>query len=73
MNMDDILERAKKVAEEAELYIVTSESIPVVFETNRLKNIESKQGTIMALRIIKNGRIGYAVATGTDGGPGVEK
>jgi len=66
--MDDILERAKKVAEEAELYIVTSESTPVVFETNRLKNIESKQGTIMALRIIKNGRIGYAVATGTDGG-----
>lgn len=66
--MDDILERAKKVAEEAELYIVTSESTPVVFETNRLKNIESKQSTIMALRVIKNGRIGYAVATGTDGG-----
>lgn len=66
--MDDILERAKKLTEEAELYVVTSESTPVVFETNRLKNIESKQSTILALRVIKNGRIGYAVATCADSG-----
>lgn len=66
--IDDILAQAKKAAEEAELYVVTSESTPIVFETNRLKNIESKQSTIMALRVIKNGRIGYAVSTGADGG-----
>jgi PmbA protein len=62
--MEDILERASKVTEAAELYCVTSESTPVVFEANRLKNIEQKQSTVMALRVIKNGRTGYASAAG---------
>jgi PmbA protein len=62
--MEEILERASKLTEAAELYVVTSESTPVVFETNRLKNIEHKQSTISALRVIKNRRTGYAVATG---------
>ena len=66
--MDDILARAKKVAEEAELYVVTSENTPVAFETNRLKHIESRESTIIALRIVKKGRTGYAVATGTGSG-----
>lgn len=66
--MDDILERAKKVADEAELYVVASESTPIAFETNRLKHIESRESTVIALRIVKKGRIGYAVATGTGSG-----
>ncbi|MDP2731229.1 MAG: metallopeptidase TldD-related protein [Dehalococcoidales bacterium] len=61
--MEDILEKAKKVAEEAEVFAVTSESTPVHFEANRLKHVQSTQSTSVALRIIREGRIGYATAT----------
>ena len=61
--MESILEKAKKVAEEAEVFMVSSEETPVQFETNRLKHIQSKQSTSVALRIIKQGKIGYATAT----------
>jgi len=44
---------AKKVAEEAEVYMVTSEETPVQFESNRLKNIQHKQSQSVALRIVK--------------------
>ena len=61
--MERILNEARKAAEEAEVFCITSEETPVQFEANRLKNIQSKQSTSVALRIIKNGRIGYATAT----------
>ncbi|MBI3040218.1 MAG: TldD/PmbA family protein [Chloroflexi bacterium] len=43
--------------------MVSSEETPVQFETNRLKHIQSKQSSSVALRIIKEGRIGYATTT----------
>ncbi len=61
--MEQLLAQAKKVAEEAEVFMVSSEETPVQFETNRLKHIQSKQSSYVALRIIKEGRIGYATAT----------
>ena len=61
--MENILAQAKKVAEEAEVFMVSSEETPVHFEANRLKYIQSKQSTSVALRIIRQGRIGYATAT----------
>ncbi|MBN2075885.1 MAG: TldD/PmbA family protein [Dehalococcoidales bacterium] len=61
--MERILNEAKKVAEEAEVFCFTSENIPVQFEANRLKHVQSKQSTNVALRIIKDGRIGYATST----------
>ncbi len=61
--MESILEKAKKVAEEAEVFTVSSEEMPVQFEANRLKHIQNKQSTSVALRIIKQGKIGYAIAT----------
>ena len=61
--MEDILAQAKRVAEEAEVFMVSSEETPVQFEANRLKRIQSKQGTSLTLRIIKEGRIGYASTT----------
>jgi len=61
--VERILNEAKKVAEEAEVFCITSETTPVQFEANRLKHVQSKQSTNVALRIIKNGRIGYATAT----------
>jgi len=61
--VENVLAQAKKVAEEAEVFMVSSEETPVQFEANRLKHIQSKQSTSMALRIIKQGRIGYATTT----------
>lgn len=61
--MEDILAEAKRVAEEAELFAVSSEETQVHFETNRLKHIQTKQSSSLALRIIKEGRIGFALTT----------
>ncbi|HEX73613.1 MAG TPA: TldD/PmbA family protein [Dehalococcoidia bacterium] len=61
--MENILAQAKKVAEEAEVFMVSSEEIPVQFEANRLKHIQSKQSRSLALRIIKQGKIGYSATT----------
>ena len=61
--MEKILALAKKVAEEAEVYMVSSEETPVQFESNRLKNTQYKQSQTVALRVIKNGKTGYATST----------
>ncbi len=61
--MENILAQAKKVAEEAEVFMVSSEETPVQFEANRLKHIQSKQSTSVALRIVRQGKIGYATTT----------
>ncbi|MFC1898888.1 TldD/PmbA family protein [Chloroflexota bacterium] len=66
--MENILAEAKKIAEEAEVFLISSEETPVQFETNRLKHIQSKRSTSVALRIIHNGRTGYATTTNIDNG-----
>jgi PmbA protein len=63
--MEHILAEAKKAAEAAEIFEVTSEETQVRFEANRLKQLQTNQSTSVSLRIIKNGRIGYATTTGT--------
>ena len=68
--MERILAQAKKVAEEAEVFQVFSEETQVRFEANRLKQIQTKQQTSVALRIVRQGRMGYA--TTTEAGDGRE-
>ena len=60
--MEEILERAKKITDQAEVFRVTSEETPVRFEANRLKQVQSNQTGNITLRVIKDGRIGYATA-----------
>ena len=64
--MEKILSLAKKVAEEAEVFMVKSTDTPVVWEANRLKMLESSESIGVSLRIIKNGRIGFASTTRLD-------
>ncbi len=64
--MEEILSRALKVSEAAEVFSVTTEETPVSFEADKLKNILSRESTIVCLRLIRNGRVGYAVATSLD-------
>jgi len=61
--MEDILAQAKKVAEEAEGFMVSSEITQVQFEANRLKHMQAKQSNRVALRIIRQGKTGYASTT----------
>ena len=64
--MENILAQAKGVAEEAEVFMASSEQTPVQFEANRLKHIQSKQSTSVALRIVRQGKIGYSATTRLD-------
>ncbi len=64
--MEEIMERAKKMAEEAEVFTISSEETSVQFETNRLKHLQTRQSTTVALRIIRQGKIGYATTTRLD-------
>jgi PmbA protein len=61
--VERILEQAKKVAEEAEVFLVTLKETPVGFEANRLKMLEASESTSVSLRIIKDGKIGFAATT----------
>ena len=62
--MEEILARAKKLVQEAEVYQISSEETSVKFEANKLKQLQTSQSTSLALRVIKDGRIGYATTTG---------
>ncbi len=62
--MEELLERAKKTAEQAEVFRVSSVITPVKFESNRLKQVQTKETVSTALRIVKDGRIGFAQASG---------
>ena len=61
--LHEILERALKVAQEAEVFHVVSRDTPAHFEANRLKLLETRETAGVALRIIKDGRIGFASTT----------
>ncbi|MDP2951994.1 MAG: metallopeptidase TldD-related protein, partial [Chloroflexota bacterium] len=54
----------KAAAEEAEVYISSHRETSLRFEANRLKQMTTREGREVALRLIKGGRIGFAVAHG---------
>lgn len=62
--MEKILSIARKSADSAEVFQLTSIRTPVQFEANRLKQIQTKQSVSTALRIVKNGRVGFAQVNG---------
>ncbi|MCK4402601.1 MAG: TldD/PmbA family protein [Dehalococcoidia bacterium] len=63
----EILCRAQKVAEQAEVFWVSTQETPVDFEANKLKQIQNKESSSVALRIFRGGRIGFSAASGPDG------
>ncbi|MFB0557356.1 MAG: TldD/PmbA family protein [Dehalococcoidia bacterium] len=62
----EILHSAQKVAEQAEVFWVSSRETPVDFEANKLKQIQNKESTGVALRIFRGGKIGFSAASGLD-------
>ncbi len=64
--LEEILSLAEKSAQEAEVFLGTFDETPVIFEANRLKQLQTNQGMLVALRIVKDGRIGFSTATALD-------
>jgi PmbA protein len=60
----EILRSAQKVAEQAEVFWVSWQETPVDFEANKLKQIQNKESTSVALRISREGRIGFSATSG---------
>ncbi|MBI1885606.1 MAG: TldD/PmbA family protein [Chloroflexi bacterium] len=54
-------------AEQAEVFAAETEETPVLFEANRLKQVNRRQTSGLALRVVKDGRIGFAATTRADG------
>ena len=64
---DSILEKILSLAatrtDAAEVYYVSSQDTPIEFENNRLKSLQTKAVQGVALRVICNGRGGFARST----------
>jgi len=60
----EVLRSARREAEQAEIFSVSSRVIPIQFEANELKQVQTKESSSTALRIFREGRIGFATASG---------
>jgi PmbA protein len=61
-----VLARVEGSAEQAEVYGYQAASTPVDFEANQLRSLETKESRGLALRVVKDGRIGLAATTRLD-------
>ena len=61
--LDQILKLAAPRTDAAEVYFVSSQDSPIEFENNHLKSLQTKAVKGVALRVISNGRLGFASST----------
>jgi PmbA protein len=64
--LEEILSLAKKSAQKAEVFLASFEETPVIFEANRLKQLHTRQSLVVALRIIREGRVGFSTTNNLD-------
>ncbi len=57
---EQVLALASRSAAWAEVFSVSEEETPVAFEANRLRSIETREVRGVALRVVVDGRIGFA-------------
>ena len=65
MEAQEILEKARKGCDQAEVIHIRGQSTPVIFEANRLKSIEEREYSEVGLRVLKNDRFGLSSSTRT--------
>jgi PmbA protein len=59
------LRAAGRVADQAEVFLLSSpRSVGIQFEANELKQVQTKESSSIALRIFREGRVGFATASG---------
>lgn len=61
--MESLLERAKRSADEAEVFSTLRRETQAYFEANRLKQVQTRESEGVALRLIKDGRLGFSAST----------
>ena len=61
--VEQVIELAKEKGIEAEAFYVASQDTPIEFGNNRLKSLETKASEGIALRVIADGKLGFASAT----------
>jgi PmbA protein len=61
--LEKILKLAADRTEAAEVYYLSSQDTPIEFENNRLKSLQTKAIQGVALRVISQGRLGFASST----------
>jgi len=66
-HLSEVLRSGRRKAEQAEVFSLASRTVSVQFEANELKKVQTKESSSLALRIFKEGRIGFAIASGEGG------
>ncbi|MGB3401347.1 MAG: TldD/PmbA family protein [Microcoleaceae cyanobacterium] len=61
--LDQLLHLAAQKADAAEVYSLQTQNTPIEFENNHLKSLQTKATLGLALRIIHNGKLGFASST----------
>jgi PmbA protein len=64
--LEKIIDLAKSQGLQAEVYYQSSQDTPIEFENNRLKSLQTKATRGVALRVISDGRLGFASSTDLD-------
>ncbi len=59
----DILKQLKKKVDQVEVVHIQSESTTIGFEANKLKSSQVQETTGIAVRVVKNGRLGFAASS----------
>ncbi|HEY3315927.1 MAG TPA: TldD/PmbA family protein [Bacillota bacterium] len=62
-NLEELLSKAQKVGDAAEVFWRRAAGTPVTYENNKLKEIQTNATFGVALRLIKDGRIGFSTTT----------
>jgi PmbA protein len=65
--LSEVLSSARRKAEQAEVFSASARATTIQFEANELKQVQTRESSSMALRIFREGRIGFAVASGGGG------
>jgi PmbA protein len=63
----EVLRSARKVAEQAEVFSASVRATTIQFEANELKQVQTRESSSSALRIFKEDKIGFAIASGGGG------
>jgi PmbA protein len=59
----DIMRHLKPQAEQVEVVRIESEATNIIFEANKLKSSQVQETTGVAVRVVKNGRLGFAASS----------
>ncbi len=71
MTAEQMVEQATRQAQAAEVEISWGESMPISFESGRLKSIKTNQSTNIGLRVIVDGKLGESHSTDVEDAEGL--